>query len=117
MLAYSCQALGFIGGGQKIWFTKGDDTAIARLHALHNRVKHANEAIARGEFGDKSPLCVWLSNDGLVSTKQQFSWAELVDVLTCIAKLAAAAQDPLTMREKLSDWDGSWSHLDSAPQE
>jgi hypothetical protein len=100
-LAYAWQALCFLGRGQKVWFEKGDGSPLERLNALHNRAKHADEAIERGEFIEDSPLCVWLTNEGLRSTDTSLSFDEISEILELLARLASAVQDPATMREKL----------------
>jgi hypothetical protein len=83
------------------WFEKGDGSVLQRLHALHSRAKHADEAIERGEFVEDSPLCVWLTNDGLRSTETSLSYDEIADILRDLVQWASAVQDPLTMHEKL----------------
>lgn len=100
-LGYFWQAHCFLGRGQKIWFEKGDGSPRERVLALHNRAKHADEAIERGEFVEDSPLCVWLTNDGLRSTETSLSFDEMASLLDDLAKWASAVQDPATMREKL----------------
>lgn len=103
-LAYTWQAYCFIGRGKVRWFERGDGSVLQRLNALHNRAKHADEAIERGEFIEDSPLCVWLRNDGLRSTETGLTFEEIVEILEDIGRWASAVQDPLTMREKLASY-------------
>jgi hypothetical protein len=98
-LAYAWQAHCFIARG--LWFKKGDGSARERLNALYNRAKHADDAIERGDFIEDSPLCVWLTNDGLRSTETSLSFEEIAEILEDLAQLASAVQDPATMHEKL----------------
>jgi hypothetical protein len=100
-LAYSWQAYGFLSGGKVQFFKKGDGSLLERLNSLHNQAKHADEAIQRGDFLEDSPLCVWLTNEGLRSTETLLTFNEVVEILEELAQWASAAQDPLTMREKL----------------
>jgi hypothetical protein len=74
---------------------------LERLNALHNRAKHADEAIERGDFFEDSPLCVWLTNDRLCSTDTSLSFEETAGILDDLAKWEDAVQDPATMHEKL----------------
>lgn len=98
-LAYSWQAHTFIGKG--LWFEPGDGSILQRLHALHSRAKHADSALERGDFVEDSPLCVWLTNDGLRCTETALSFDEMAEVLDDLARLSSAVQDPATMLEKL----------------
>jgi hypothetical protein len=100
-LGYCWQAHCFLGRRQKIWFQKGDGSARERLLALHNRAKHADEAIERGDFIEDSPLCVWLTNDGLRSTETSLSFDEMAEMLDDLARWASAIQDPATAYKKL----------------
>jgi hypothetical protein len=100
-LAYTWQAHCFLSRSERIWFERGDGSARERLNALHNRAKHADEAIERGEFFGDSPLCVWLTNDGLRSTETSLSHEEMAEILDDLARWASAIQDPLTMHETL----------------
>lgn len=84
-------------------FEPGDGSVNQRLHALHTRAKHAAEAILRGEFVGETPLCVWMTNEGLRSTDAWLSYEEAVDELVALARWARILQDPVTIREKLTE--------------
>jgi hypothetical protein len=101
LLGHAWQAQCFLGRGKVRWFEKGDGSILQRLNALHNRAKHADEAIERGDFVEDSPLCVWLTDDGLRSTETSLTFDEIAQMLEDLARWASAVQDPLTMREKL----------------
>jgi hypothetical protein len=101
-LAYSWQSHGFLGGGEKIWFNKGDGSVLQRLNELHNRAKHAEKDIANGRFFEDSPLCVWLTNDGLRSIETSLSFDEIAAILDDLAEWASLVQDPATIHEKLT---------------
>lgn len=81
---------------RRVWFEPNDGSPLQRLNALHNRSKHADGAIVRGEFVGESPLCVWLTNDGLSSTETALSFDQMVEILTSMAKAASRIQDPAT---------------------
>jgi hypothetical protein len=100
-LAYSWQAHCVLGRGKKDLVRERGGSVLERLNALHNRAKHADEAIERGDFFEDSPLCVWLTNDGLRSTDTSLSFEETAGILDDLAKWADAVQDPATMHEKL----------------
>ena len=105
-LDHAWQALVFLDSGSRAWFEPGDGSELQRMHALHTRAKHAAAAIERGEFVGDSPLCVWLTNDGLKSTETALNFDEAAEVLRFLAGLADAVQDPLQTREKLARLDG-----------
>lgn len=84
-------------------YEKGDESFFERLNNLYNKSKHADAAILDGKYLEDSPLCVWLTNEGLKSTDEEVSFEEVVETLAQLAQLAAAIQDPLTMREKIKD--------------
>ena len=84
-------------------YEKGDESFFERLNNLYNKSKHADGAILDGKYLEDSPLCVWLTNEGLKSTDELVTFEEVVETLTQLAQLAAAVQDPLTMRDKIKD--------------
>jgi hypothetical protein len=100
-LSYSWQAYCFLGHGQVRWFEKNDGSIHQRLLALYNRSKHAEEAIKRGDFVEDSPLCVWLTNDGLSSTETSLTSTEIAEILKDLARWASAIQDPATAKNKI----------------
>ncbi|MGH9248217.1 MAG: hypothetical protein ACRD0W_01670 [Acidimicrobiales bacterium] len=101
-LAYSWQAYLFLGAGQVRWFMQNDGSVLQRLNFLHNQAKHADRAIQRGEYVDDSPLCVWLTNEGLSCVGAELTFPDMAEVLTDLAEWASALQDPLTARQKLA---------------
>lgn len=101
MLAYAWQAYCLLGRGKVRWFQKGDGSELQRLNALYNRSKHADSALLNGDYVADSPLCVWLTNDGLRSTDTDLSFSDVEAILRDLARWAGAVQDPLTMREKV----------------
>jgi len=103
-LADAWQAYAFFAHGTFKPFTKGDGSMRERLYALYCRSRHADEAIARGDFVEDSPLCVWLTNDGLRSTDAELAFSEIVEMLRDLARLASAVQDPDTVAVKLNEY-------------
>lgn len=87
-------------------FQPGDGSVNQRLHSLHTRAKHAAEAILRGEVIGETPLCVWLTNEGLKSTDSWMTYEEAAAELHALATWARVVEDPQTMRDKLA------AHLD-----
>lgn len=111
-LAHVWQANEFLAKGlmpevRKPLFEPGDGSVNQRLHALHTRSKHAAEAILRGEFVGDTPLCVWLTNDGLRSTDAWLTYEEAANELGALARWARTVEDPLTIPEKLKAMQGS----------
>jgi hypothetical protein len=100
-LAYAWQGFCFFGRGKRIWYEQGDGSLLERLHDLHIRSKHADKAIEQGHYIEDSPLCVWLTNSGLSSTTTALTFQEIAMILTDMAQLASAVQDPLTMASKI----------------
>jgi len=84
-------------------YEKGEDSSFERLNNLYNMSKHADGAILDGKYFEDSSLCVWLTNEGLKSTDELVTFEEVAEMLTQLAQLAAAIQDPLTMRDKIKD--------------
>lgn len=100
-LAHAWHAYSFLVNNEPVLFEPHDGSELQRLHALHTRAKHAAAAIARGDFIEESPLCVWLTNGGMRSTESVLTYEEAADVLRHMAGIASAVQDPLTVGEKL----------------
>ena len=86
---------------QPILFVKDDGSVLERLHLLYNRTKHLETAINSGQLPPDGTIPVWLTNDGLQAVDGKLTFAEIVEILTDLAKWAEAAQDPLTMRETI----------------
>lgn len=104
LLGYMWQAFRLILPGKfgKL-YEKGEESFFERLNSLYNMSKHADGAILDGKYFEDSPLCVWLTNDGLKSTDELLTFEEIVETLTQLAHLAAAVQDPLTMIDKIKE--------------
>jgi hypothetical protein len=100
-LGYAWQAYCFLAGGHVRLFKKGDGSVLQRLNSLHNRAKHADEAIERGHFIGDSPLCVWLTNEGLRSTETSLTFDEIAEIVEELARWASAVKHPATAREQL----------------
>lgn len=83
-------------------FQPGDGTVNERLHSLHTRSKHAAEAIARGDYISESPLCVWLTNEGLKSTDSWLTFEEAADELRSLTRWAEVVADPVTLADKIA---------------
>jgi hypothetical protein len=104
LLAYTWQAYRlFLPARLGSLYEKGDDSCFERLNNLYNKTKHAEGPILDGKYLEDSPLCVWLTNKGLKSTDELVTFEEVAGMLTDLAQLAAAVQDPLTMRNKIKD--------------
>jgi hypothetical protein len=100
-LAYSWQGHRLLVPPKAKLFEVGDGSVLERLHALHSRAKHADEHLTSGDLIEDSPLCVWLTNEGLRSTETSISFVEMSSILEDLAQLAGAVQDPSTMHDKI----------------
>ena len=68
---------------------------------LYNLSKHPNNAIKGHQLAPGSTLAVWLTNEGLRCVDGYLTFEELAEILEESALWSDAAQDPLTMREKM----------------
>jgi hypothetical protein len=100
-LSHSYQAYCLLARKQQVLFKKGDGSVLERLNLLYNRSKHADGAIEAGQLPEDATMGIWLTNDGLRSTDSWLTFDEMAEALEEIARWSDAAQDPLTMREKL----------------
>jgi hypothetical protein len=100
-LAYSWQGYRLLVPPKIKLFEAGDGSVLERLNALHSRAKHADEHLTSGDLFEDSPLCVWLTNEGLRSTETSLSFVEMSGILEDLAQLASAVQDPNTMHDKI----------------
>lgn len=82
-------------------FEPNDGSVLQRLCLLYNRSKHVNHAINAGQLAADSTLPVWLTNDGLRCVDGHLTFEEMAEILEELAWWSDAAQDPLTMREKI----------------
>jgi hypothetical protein len=102
-LSHAYQAYCLLARGQKILFVQGDGSVLERLNLLYNRSKHMDSAIENGQLPAESTLAIWLKNDGVRSIDSALTFAEIADILRDLAMWSDAAQDPLTMEEKLRE--------------
>jgi hypothetical protein len=101
-LAYAYQAYELLAGTDKrALFEPGDGSVLQHLCLLYNRSKHVNKAISGGQVAAGSILAVWLTNEGLRAVDADLTFDEMAAILEDLARWSDAAQDPLTMREKL----------------
>lgn len=100
-LSHSYQAYCLLARKQQVLFKNGDGSVLERLNLLYNRSKHADGAIEAGQLPEDATMGIWLTNDGLRSTDSWLTFDEMAEALQEIARWSDAAQDPLTMREKL----------------
>jgi hypothetical protein len=100
-LAYAYQAYEIFVRAEKILFTTGDGSVLQRLNSLYNRSKHVASAINHNRIAPGSTLAVWLNNEGLRAVDGHLTFEEMAEILEELARWSDAAQDPLTMREKI----------------
>lgn len=101
-LAYAYQAFELLARTEKrALFEPGDGSVLQRLWLLYNRSKHVNKAINAGQLAPGSTLAVWLTNEGLSAAGGNLTFDEMAEILEELARWSDAAQDPLTMREKV----------------
>jgi hypothetical protein len=102
-LSHTYQAYCLLARGQKVLFVQGDGSVLERLNLLYNRLKHMDGAIESGQLPAESTMAIWLTNDGVRSVDSVLTFAEIADILRDLAIWSDAAQDPLTMGEKLRE--------------
>lgn len=101
-LSYAYQAYELLVGTEKrALFEQNDGSVLQRLCLLYNRSKHVKTAINAGQLAPGSTLAVWLTNEGLRAVDGHLTFDELAEILEELAFWSDAAQDPLTMREKI----------------
>jgi hypothetical protein len=102
-LSYAYQAFELLAPTEKrALFEPNDGSILQRLNLLYNRSKHLSKAINSDQLATGSTLAVWLTNEGLRCVDGHLTFDELAGVLEELARWSDAAQDPLTMRDKLS---------------
>ena len=100
-LSNAYQAFCLLAGSKPILFEKGDGSVLQRLNLLYNRSKHVEKAIEAGQLPADATIAIWLTNDGLRSVDSWLTFDEMADILDGLARWSDAAQDPLTMKEKM----------------
>ena len=88
--------------GQKV-FEKNDGSKEQRLYDMANRIKHVSTWVGSDEFDEAHVLPLWLSNDGLLSSTSNVTFAEASEVLAGIATIADKLQDPLSLQQQHAD--------------
>jgi hypothetical protein len=101
-LAHAYQAFELLARTEKkALFEPNDGSILQRLCLLYNRSKHLPTAINNDQLAAGSTLAVWLMNEGLRCVDGHLMFEELAEILEELARWSVAAQDPLTMREKV----------------
>jgi hypothetical protein len=62
---------------KKLYYEKGDQSKEERISCLYNDSKHADERIAHGQIPAEGVSAVWITNQGLESSKVVLSFDEL----------------------------------------
>lgn len=94
-----------------ILFEKESGSALERLNALYNQMKHVASRIECGQIPIGATVPVWLTNQGLKSVDSILSFAETGEILVVIASWADALEDPRTARGKVEQSGGALSRL------
>lgn len=82
--------------GQK-FFEKGDNSDAERLHKLYVDSKHMDQMIDGGKLPTEATAAVWITDEGLESSRAKLSFEELVEMLLQMKRLS----------ERLSTLDAS----------
>lgn len=93
-----------LGGSTHEPPAKDSDLLEEKMAALYIRSRHIAGMIASKSAKKMPPegtLAIWMENDGLHACELSVTWAEAVDVLDELSKIATALVDPYTAREKL----------------
>jgi hypothetical protein len=79
----------FMTAGEKL-FVKNSNSDMERLHGLYINAKHMDRMIARGQLPHAAPASIWITNQGLESTKASsgLSFVELVEILKSMGEIA-----------------------------
>jgi hypothetical protein len=98
VLTYTWQSCRLVNREKNGWYTKGDGSVAEAANELYNQVKHIDDRIAGGEtMPVLGPLGVWLTNDGLRSTKHFVTFVGLGELLVHLADLADKLEDPAAL--------------------
>lgn len=92
-------------------FETGEGSAIERLNALYNQMKHVESRIENGQMPAGATVPVWLVNAGLRSEDAALSFAETGEVLKFVSAWATALEDPKTAPQKVKEFGDSLSNL------
>jgi hypothetical protein len=72
----------------KNFFEPNDGSGAYRLNLLYNDSKHMNERIERGELPTEATAAIWITNQGLESSRAALSFDELLEMLLQMGRLA-----------------------------
>ena len=87
--------ISLLGDSGKL-FRKNDGSALQRLNAIYNQLKHVESRIENNQIPDTGMTPVWLTNDGLKSTDSHFTFVECADMLKELSEWADILQNPAT---------------------
>jgi hypothetical protein len=73
---------------KKLYYEKNDQSKEERVSCLYNDSKHADERIAHGQIPAEGLSAVWITNQGLESSKAVLSFDELRQLLLEMAHVA-----------------------------
>lgn len=75
-------------------FIEGDGSRDQRAYAIANTIKHWGGDVAAERHEEHQTIPVWLANEGLTTRSHQLSFVDLATLVTEIATVADALQDP-----------------------
>jgi hypothetical protein len=78
------------------YYDSNDGTPIQRLFAIYNISKHLEPT----SITDGHLHAVWLTNDGVSTSRAAVTWAELAELLKDLGEMANDVSDPLTLKQK-----------------
>jgi hypothetical protein len=98
VLTYTWQSCRLVNRDKGGWYAKDDGSTAEAVNELYNFVKHIDDRIADGKtMPTVGPLGVWLTNEGLRSTRHTVTFAELGELLAHLAGFANQLENPATL--------------------
>lgn len=94
-----CQAYEAIRklAGNVNYYDHGDGSAAERLFAIYNISKHLEPtSLAKGQLHS-----VWLTNDGIATSRAELTWDELAESLRTLGSMANEISDPVSLKQNL----------------
>lgn len=95
----ACALIGVLNAERP--FKQGDGSVEEKINLLHNRSKHAENAIDAGQLPPDGSVSVWMENDGLHGLEVILRWEETGEMLHNLSNLANILEDPCTAADKL----------------
>ncbi|HLF79690.1 MAG TPA: hypothetical protein VJB57_19590 [Dehalococcoidia bacterium] len=77
------------------YFSKGDGSVPQKLNAVYNLSHHLEKLVEQGKSDQETGIAIWLTNDGITTTTDSLTYAEIAEVVEGLTDAAILLHDKM----------------------